>query len=239
MERSSSNPVADAYTATISQQLRELEPSIVSLEMTTAGLSMSDSANNRIVTHHKRLLISHARFLRHLLYVLLGGQWDKLSLSERIHDYVQARNFSETMERSFLGGDCLNDILSLGPDFGFKAMVSTILPGVKLIGQPANLKHQFFGIFIYHGSTLPWAVTNHFKGEATARMMGTCDIYVRAFEALNTTYQTEYLRKMRKLVLLTLKEIRFTLPLSKEEQHLKRNIIKLYRWTGDGTGLGL
>ena len=70
-------------------------------------------------------------------------------------------------------------------------------------------------------------------------MMGTCDIYVRAFEALNTTYQTEYLRKMRKLLLLTLKEIRYPMPLSKTEQHLRKHIIKLYRWTGDGTGLGL
>lgn len=79
----------------------------------------------------------------------------------------------------------------------------------------------------------------HFKHEASAKVIHACDTYVRAFEALNCTYQTEYLRKMRKLLLLTLKETRYGTPLSKAEQHLRKHIIKLYRWTGDGTGLGL
>lgn len=125
VERSTSNPVAEAYISTITQQLRELEPSIVSWEASMAALSMSESIHDKLLTQHKRLLISHARFLRHLLYVLLGGQWDKQALSERIGELAHSNRFTETLERSLLAADCLNDILIQGPDLGFKAMVGS------------------------------------------------------------------------------------------------------------------
>ena len=95
---------------------------------------MSDSVHDQLLLHHKRLLISHARFLRHLLYILLGGQWDKLSLSDRIQEFMQAKSFSETLERSLLAADCLNDILTLGPDLGFKAMVCLTRRSPSLTG---------------------------------------------------------------------------------------------------------
>ena len=98
---------------------------------------------------------------------------------------------------------------------------------------------QFFGIFLYHGATLPWAVANTLRQTTDPKVIGACDVYVRAFEASNCTYQAEYLRKMRKLLLLTLKEARFGTPLSRTEQHLRKHILKVYRWSGNGSGLAL
>ena len=88
------------------------------------------------------------------------------------------------------------------------------------------------------GSTIPWAIAATFKGNTEAALVDACEVYVRAFEASNCTYQAEYLRKMRKLILLTVSEIRGT-SLSKADENLQNHILRLYRWTGDGTGLAL
>ncbi|KAK5167458.1 uncharacterized protein LTR77_007157 [Saxophila tyrrhenica] len=222
VERSSSNLVADAYTTAITQQLNELAPSIAALERSLPTFTATGSAQSHEAVQHNRLLSCHARFLLHLLHSLLGVSWDKLTLVERSHDWMQTQRFPETFQRSLVAADCVNDMMKIMPDLGYKAM--------------------FFGIFLYHGVTLPWAVTvvtASRRGVPDAKVVGALEVYVRAFEASNCTHQAEYLRKMRKLVLLTLKEVQSGTPLSKTEQHLRKHILKLYRWSGDGTGLGL
>ncbi len=120
VERSSSNLVADAYIATITQQLNELAPSIAALESNTT----SGSARSQDAIQHHHLLSCYARFLLHLLYALLEGSWDKLILFERGHESMQSVRFHETLQRSLAAADCVNDTLHLNPDLGFKAMVS-------------------------------------------------------------------------------------------------------------------
>ena len=97
---------------------------------------------------------------------------------------------------------------------------------------------MFFGIVLYHGSTIPWAITATFKEDTDAALIEACKVYVQALEASNCTYQAEYLRKMRKLLLLKLSEIR-GISLSKADENLQNHILRPYRWTSDGTGMAL
>ncbi len=219
VERSSSNLVAEAYTATITQQLNELAPSIASLACDAEKSAANDPTHSQNIVQHYRTVSSYAHFMLQLLYSLLGGFWDKLILVESGHEVMQSARFSETLQRSLYAADCLNDTLRIHPDLGFKAM--------------------FFGIFLYHGVTLPWAVADKYRQSTDPKVVRACEIYVRAFEAMVCTYQAEYLRKMRKLLLLTLKEVQFGTPLSKTEQHLRKHTLRLYRWSGNGSGLGL
>jgi hypothetical protein len=219
VERGASNLVAEAYTATITQQLNELAPSIALLASNVEKFAANDPVRNHEIIQHYRLVSCYAHFMLHLLYSLLGGSWDKLILVESGHEAMQTARFSETLQRSLYAADCLSDSLRINPDLGFKAM--------------------FFGIFLYHGATLPWAVANNFRQSTDPKVVRACEIYVRVFEASNCTYQAEYLRKMRKLMLLTLKEVQYGTTLSKTEQHLRKHILRVYRWSGNGSGLGL
>jgi hypothetical protein len=150
--------------------------------------------------------------------VLLHCPWDKLAILEQSTTIFHQRNLRDISNRCIMTASAVRNILSEGPDLGFKAM--------------------FFGIFLYHGSTIPWAIATTFKQDPDAAMIEACEVYVRAFEASNCTHQAEYLRKMRRLLLLTLSEIRGA-PLSKTDKNLQNHILRLYRWTGDGTGLAL
>lgn len=207
VERGQTNPVAEAYTQAIVQQLTELEPSVAALETPEMG-------NYR----HHQLLGRYASFLFHLLYILLHYPWDKLAILEQSSTIFRQHSLQAVTTRCVKAASSLHDILNMAPDLGFKAM--------------------FFGIFLYHGSTIPWAITATYNQEADAAMVEACEVYVRAFEASNCTYQAEYLRKMRRLLLLTLSEIR-GVPLTKTDKNLQNHILRLYRWTGDGTGLAL
>jgi hypothetical protein len=218
VERSSSNPVADAYTAAITQQLAELEPSIATLCSNFDGAPAAESAQGPALIQHYRLMRCHARYLLHLLYSLLGVPLDKLTLVEKGVEHMQSPRFSETLNHSLITADCLNDLHTQGPVMDYNSM--------------------FSGIFFYHGATLLWAVAT-MNRPSDPRVIAACETYVRVFEASNCSYQAEYLRKMRRLLLLKLKEIKYGMPLSKTERHLEKHILKLYRWTGDGTGLGL
>ena len=212
VERGPTNPVAEAYTETIRQQLLELQPSIATLE--SQELRDHTPHNHR----HHQLLGRYATFLFHLFYMLLHCPWDKLAILEQSATLFRQRNLRDISNRCVMAATALRSILVEGPDLGFMSM--------------------FFGIFLYHGSTVPWAIVATFKQEADAAMVEACEVYARAFEASNCSYQAEYLRKMRRLILLTLSEIRGT-PLSKTDINLQNHILRLYRWTGDGTGLAL
>jgi hypothetical protein len=218
VERGPANPVAQAYTETIRQQLSELEPSVAALESQEFSNHTMNQMHPPGTTRHHRILGRYASFLFHLLYVLLHCPWDKLAILEQSNTLFRQRNFRDISNRCVMAATALKTMLSEGPDLGFKTM--------------------FFGIFLYHGSTIPWAIAANFKQEADAAMIEACEVYVRAFEASNCTHQAEYLRKMRRLLLFTMSEIRGT-PLSKTDKNLQNHILRLYRWTGGGTGLAL
>lgn len=54
------------------------------------------------------------------------------------------------------------------------------------------------------------------------------------------TLNTEYQRNFRKVMRSALAQVRGRLPEGIGEQQLRRrDVLSLYRWTGDGTGLAL
>jgi hypothetical protein len=220
VERGLSNPVADAYTSTITQQLVEIEPSVTALGAHHDGASNTGPFRNAILRQHQHLLGCHARFLLQLLYSLLGqASWDKLTLYDRANEYMHTPRFGEVLSRSLLAAESLEALMLAGPIMEFDSM--------------------FFGIFFYHGASLPWAVLASLKRQCDPKVVHACETYVRVYEASNTSYLAEYLRKTRRLLLTSLKEIRDGVPLSRTEAHLQKHILKVYRWTGEGTGLGL
>lgn len=168
VESGSSNSVANAYVATITQQLLELEPSITALE-SHDELSFESHHAGR----HRRLLACYARFLSHTLFALLNGQWDKLTILEYGDAYFTSPSFYDALNHSVAAAQSLKQTMLLDPELGFKAM--------------------FFGIFTFHAATLPWAAATKFKQNATEQVKDACETYIRVFEASNCTYHAEYM----------------------------------------------
>jgi len=92
--------------------------------------------------------------------------------------------------------------------------------------------------------------------EASPSVVKACETIVRAHEAcvvtLNTEYQVRYplasndivlttiQRNFRKVMRSALAQVRGRVPEDFGEQQLRRReVLALYRWTGDGTGLAL
>lgn len=161
----------------------------------------------------------YAGFLLHICYTLTGTEWDKPALLKQQDVFSTVRRLYQAMDHSVLAAECLKQVLQCDSDCGFK--------------------NAFFGIFSYHGCTLPWVAMAELGQDTSPKMLDTYETYVRVLEASNCTNYAEYLRKMRRLILIMAKETTLGMELSKAERHLRNQILKLYGWSADGTGLAL
>nr|POF20777.1 xylanolytic transcriptional activator xlnr [Quercus suber] len=85
----------------------------------------------------------------------------------------------------------------------------------------------FFGIYLLQGSFILLLITDKLQLEASPNVVKACETIVRAHEACVVTLNTEYQIRGHPLEDLG-------------KQHLRRReVLALYRWTGDGTGLAL
>jgi hypothetical protein len=169
-----SSAVTEAYVHTINQQLADLEPSIVALNTAedTGPTAFHDLRQHRI-RRHRLMLGRYAMFKLHLLYTLVGGQWDKQTLLDNAEAYLSTPRFHDALRRSCAAADTLSELRALDPDYGFKAL--------------------YFGIAFFHAATLPFIAVTHLKQNVGAQVLAACDTYVRVFEATNCTFYAEYL----------------------------------------------
>lgn len=211
------NPIREAYASTVATRLNDLERSVAALSFKEPKEASSTTMSARQQRDHQGLMVAFAQYLIQLMHCLIRHPIDKLSLLSYLRT-AQA-DLPSLTHHSAAAVSSLRDILALDHDLGFKAM--------------------FFSLFHYHGSTLPWAMASEGKQSASKDIVAACQTYVRAYEIANTTYQAEYLRKARRLLLQAIKESQSGTPLSTAERHLRDRILHLYRWTGNGIGLGL
>ena len=114
----------------------------------------------------------------------------------------------------------------------------------------------FFGVYLLQGSFLLLLIADKLQVEASPSVVKACETIVRAHEACVVTLNTEYQardpdsllsiktnrsqRNFRKVMRSALAQVRGRVPEDFGEQQLKRReVLALYRWTGDGTGLAL
>lgn len=98
----------------------------------------------------------------------------------------------------------------------------------------------FFGVYLLQGSFLLLLIADKLQSEASQSVVKACETIVRAHEACVATLNTEYQRNFRKVMRSALAQVRGRLPEGIGEQQLRRrDVLSLYRWTGDGTGLAL
>lgn len=168
-----------------------------------------------------RVVLSYGTHVMHVLHILLVGKWDPVSMLDDNDLWISSPGFLSATAHAVSAAEAISNILKYDPDLSF-------MP-------------YFFGIYLLQGSFLLLLIADKLQGEASEAVITACETIVRAHEVCVVTLNTEYQRNFRKVMRSALSQVRGRgLPEDMEEQkQRRREVLQLYRWCGDGTGLAL
>ncbi|KAJ5629402.1 Xylanolytic transcriptional activator xlnR, partial [Penicillium herquei] len=180
----------------------------------TAGSHLSES----IV--HTKMVVAYGTHIMHVLHILVADKWDPINLLDDNDLWISSDSFITAMSHAVSGAEAASDILEYDPDLSFMPF--------------------FFGIYLLQGSFLLLLTADKLAGDASPSVVRACETIVRAHEACVVTLNTEYQRTFRKVMRSALAQVRGRVPEdSGEQQQRRREVLALYRWSGDGSGLAL
>ncbi|OJJ51138.1 hypothetical protein ASPZODRAFT_148477 [Penicilliopsis zonata CBS 506.65] len=169
---------------------------------------------------HTRMVVAYGTHIMHVLHILLAGKWDPISLLDDTDLWISSDSFITAMGHAVSAAEAAADILEYDPDLSFMPF--------------------FFGIYLLQGSFLLLLTADKLQGDASPSVVRACETVVRAHEACVVTLNTEYQRNFRKVMRSALAQVRGRIPEDfGEQQQRRREVLALYRWTGDGSGLAL
>ncbi|KAF8545205.1 fungal-specific transcription factor domain-containing protein [Trichophaea hybrida] len=168
-----------------------------------------------------KIAVSYGTHVMHVLHILVTGKWDPISMLDDNDLWISSTSFISSTAHAVSAAEAISNILKYDPDLSF-------MP-------------YFFGIYLLQGSFLLLLIADKLQGEASEAVVTACETIVRAHEVCVVTLNTEYQRNFRKVMRSALNQVRGRgAPEDVDEQKLKRReVLQLYRWCGNGTGLAL
>lgn len=179
------------------------------------------SPAGRVVTEREmqaRIVVAYGTHVMHVLHVLLDGKWDPISLLDDDDLWISSQGFLTATRHAVTAADAIGQILEHDP-------------GLELM--------PFFGIYLLQGSFLLLLIADKLHLEASPSVVGACETIVRAHEACVVTLSTEYQRNFSRVMRSAVAVARDRVLDAGEQHQRRRELLGLYRWTGDGTGLAL
>jgi xylanolytic transcriptional activator XlnR len=207
-------------------------PSARSVRTTSSRMTESD-IQTRIVT-------SYGTHVMHVLHILLAGKWDPINLLDDNDLWISSQGFITATGHAVSAAEAISNILEFDPGLEFMPF--------------------FYGIYLLQGSFLLLLIADKLQAEASASVVRACETIIRAHEACVVTLSTEYQvslylamlsgllwhladtnqRNFSRVMRSALAQVRGRVPEDLGEQHQRRReLLALYRWAGDGTGLAL
>jgi hypothetical protein len=184
--------------------------------------SVHTNASSRLTESdiQTRIVLAYGTHVMHVLHILLAGKWDPINLIDDNDLWISTPGFIDATTHAVSAAEAINQILEFDPGLEFMPF--------------------FFGIYLLQGSFLLLLIADKLQLEASPSVVKACETIVRAHEACVVTLNTEYQRKFSKVMRSALAQVRGRVPEDLGEQHQRRReLLALYRWTGDGTGLAL
>jgi len=228
----------DEYTNGITKQLDAYERSLKEFERKNLSTSNDNSANitstdasQRAVSQSSspfttesdiqtRIVVAYGTHVMHVLHILLTGKWDPISLLDDNDLWISSQSFINAAGHAVSAAEAIEHILEYDPGLEFIPF--------------------FFGVYLLQGSFLLLLIADKLQAEASPSVVKACEIIVRAHEACVVTLNTEYQRNFRKVMRSALAQVKGRVPEDFGEQQLRRReVLSLYRWEGNGTGLAL
>ncbi|KAH8201268.1 hypothetical protein TruAng_004585 [Truncatella angustata] len=167
-----------------------------------------------------RIVMSYGTHVMHVLHILLTGKWDPINLLDDNDLWISSQGFITATGHAVSAAEAIGNILEYDPGLEFMPF--------------------FYGIYLLQGSFLLLLIADKLQAEASASVVRACETIIRAHEACVVTLSTEYQRNFSRVMRSALAQVRGRVPEDLGEQHQRRReLLALYRWTGDGTGLAL
>lgn len=167
-----------------------------------------------------RIVVAYGTHVMHVLHILLTGKWDPINLLDDNDLWISSQGFITATGHAVSAAEAISNILEYDPGLEFMPF--------------------FFGIYLLQGSFLLLLIADKLQLEASPSVVKACETIIRAHEACVVTLSTEYQRNFSKVMRSALAQVRGRVPEDLGEQHQRRReLLALYRWTGDGTGLAL
>ncbi|KAF2217207.1 hypothetical protein CERZMDRAFT_81154 [Cercospora zeae-maydis SCOH1-5] len=186
----------------------------------SVGTSNSNQQRMTETTLQTKIVVAYGTHLMHTMHILLNGKWDPISLLDDNDLWISSQSFISATGHAVSAAEAINEILDYDPDISFMPF--------------------FFGIYLLQGSFLLLLIADKLGAEASPSVVKACETIVRAHEACVVTLNTEYQRNFRKVMRSALMQVRGrSVEDFGEQQQRRREVLSLYRWTGDGQGLAL
>jgi len=167
-----------------------------------------------------RIVMAYGTHVMHVLHILLTGKWDPINLLDDTDLWISSQGFITATGHAVSAAEAISHILEFDPGLEFMPF--------------------FFGIYLLQGSFLLLLIADKLAVEASPSVVKACETIIRAHEACVVTLNTEYQRNFSRVMRSALAQVRGRVPEDLGEQHQRRReLLALYRWTGDGTGLAL
>ncbi|CAK7272825.1 hypothetical protein SEPCBS57363_005343 [Sporothrix epigloea] len=167
-----------------------------------------------------RIVAAYGNHVMHVLHILLAGKWDPVNLLDDNDLWISTQGFITATGHAVSAAEAISSILEYDPGLEFMPF--------------------FFGIYLLQGSFLLLLIADKLQLEASTSVARACETIIRAHEACVVTLNTEYQRNFSRVMRSALAQVRGRVPEDLGEQHMRRReLLSLYRWTGDGTGLAL
>ncbi|KAH8196444.1 hypothetical protein TruAng_009376 [Truncatella angustata] len=167
-----------------------------------------------------RIVITYGTHVMHVLHILLAGKWDPINLFDDDDLWISSQDFITATGHAVSAAEAISNILQYDPGLEFMPF--------------------FYGIYLLQGSFLLLLIADKLQAEASASVVRACETIIRAHEACVVTLNTGYQRNFSRVMRSALAQVRGRVPEDLGEQHQRRReLLALYRWTGDGTGLAL
>ncbi|KAK9480655.1 fungal-specific transcription factor domain-containing protein [Lipomyces japonicus] len=192
----------------------------MAIEITEAALreyelSLASFANNKTgkySTDRQQLVCSYMTYIVHVMYVLLYGPCDPTAMTETPNSWIKSDEYAKCMSHAKSAANAITDILKSDPDMRFMPYL--------------------FGIYLLHGS-FPFLSAHVAQCvEENMNILHLCETMIHAHEVCLATLDTEYQRNVRNMLRSVQLNER---PQVVQAKFLK--LLKIYRWTGGGTGL--
>lgn len=148
--------------------LTRFSESLKSLDDPSSTTASSPSQTNRA-----DLVVAYARYIIKVLYVLLYGNWDAISMLQDSGDWILSPAFSECASNSIAAAEAIANILTLDPELSFMSYL--------------------LGIYLFHGSFILLLFAERMPQIGfNPSVEHACEVIIRAHEVSIVTLSTDF-----------------------------------------------
>ncbi|KAL5044839.1 hypothetical protein BDW71DRAFT_198723 [Aspergillus fruticulosus] len=177
-------------------------------------------SNTALPKNTTNMVVAYAVYILKVLYVLLYGNWDAITMLEDDGDWITSSRFADCSSSSIAAARAISDILTVDPELSFMPYL--------------------FGIYLFHGSFVLLLFAERMSRIGpNPSVEEACEVIIRAHEVAIVTLSTEFQKTFRKAFRSVLYNARRPGTSEPELQTLRKEVLSMYRWTMGRPGLCL